>query len=162
MSTGKVLFIFIGCSLAISLLGGLLAWVIAKNKALGRLGVILVPLGIVVFVMSVITFTMMEENYYHIEVKEGYYQMVKTREASEKYTDEVDVMALAVTESQSNIIEIIDSDEENVIVKISSETFIIRKNTIDKLISDGYLISSEKQIIETVVCSSCNSVIIKK
>ena len=70
----------------------------------------------------------------------GYYQMVNVKEASEKYTEEVDVMAICVFESNQDIIQIAEGDTNKSIVKIGSEMFLVSNETLDTLISNQYLI----------------------
>lgn len=76
----------------------------------------------------------------NVEISPGYYKMVNVKEASEKYTEEVDVMAICVFESDQDIIQIAKGDDKKSIVKIDSEMFLVSNETLDTLISNQYLI----------------------
>lgn len=149
MSANVIILVFLACFIGTGIAGAIIIHIDTEKevgKALFEYNVALTIIAILMFI-GCGTFNIPDVN-------EGYYKMVNVKEAIEEYTEETDVMALAVAETNTDIIEIIDGDEEDAIVKIASETFIISKETIATLISNDYLIPCQRTETSTSISTN--------
>lgn len=121
---------------------GIISLIIGAIISYKLVGKILFYFGILINVVSMLGMIVGMKVLWlpNVEITPGYYQMVNAKEASEKYTEEVDVIAICVLEKNEDVIQIAKGNDKKSIVKIDSEMFLVSNETLDTLISNQYLI----------------------